>query len=31
MPGGELVVTIADGQASLEGPTERICAGSTDL
>ena len=31
MPGGDLVVTITDGQASLEGPAERICAGTTDL
>jgi len=31
MPGGELVVTITDGQASLEGPAERICVGTTDL
>jgi diaminopimelate epimerase len=31
MPGGELLVTISDGQATLEGPAERICAGSTDL
>ena len=31
MPGGELVVTITDGQASLEGPAEQICVGTTDL
>jgi diaminopimelate epimerase len=31
MPGGDLVVTITDGQASLAGPAERICAGTTDL
>ena len=31
MPGGELLVTITDGHATLEGPAERICAGSTDL
>ena len=31
MPGGELLVTITDGRAMLEGPAERICAGSTDL
>ena len=31
MPGGELLVTITDGQATLEGPAEHICAGSTDL
>lgn len=31
MPGGELLVTITDGRASLEGPAERICVGTTDL
>ncbi len=31
MPGGELVVTITGGDATLEGPAERICAGTTDL
>lgn len=31
MPGGDLLVTITDGQASLEGPAERICVGTTDL
>jgi hypothetical protein len=31
MPGGELLVSISDGQASLEGPAERICEGTTDL
>ena len=31
MPGGELVVTITGGQATLEGPAERICAGTTGL
>lgn len=31
MPGGELLVTIADGRASVEGPAERICVGTTDL
>ena len=31
MPGGELLVTIAGGSATLEGPVERICAGTTDL
>ena len=31
MPGGELLVTITDGHATLEGPAERICAGTTDL
>ena len=31
MPGGELVVTIDRGQASLEGPAEQICEGTTGL
>jgi diaminopimelate epimerase len=31
MSGGELLVTIADGQASVEGPAQRICVGTTDL
>jgi len=31
MPGGELLVTITDGRASVEGPAERICLGTTDL
>ena len=31
MPGGSLVVAIADGRATLEGPAERICIGTTDL
>ena len=31
MPGGELLVTITDGHATLEGPAERICVGTTDL
>jgi diaminopimelate epimerase len=31
MPGGELVVAIAAGRATLEGPAERICEGTTDL
>jgi len=31
MPGGELVVTITGGDATLEGPAERICVGTTDL
>ena len=31
MPGGELLVTITGGDATLEGPAERICAGTTDL
>jgi diaminopimelate epimerase len=31
MPGGELLVTITDGNATLEGPAERICVGATDL
>jgi diaminopimelate epimerase len=31
MPGGELVVTITDGTATLEGPAEPICAGTTEL
>jgi len=31
MPGGELHVTITGGKATLEGPAERICAGTTDL
>ena len=31
LPGGDLQVRIADGQASLTGPAERIACGSTDL
>ncbi|HEX6723914.1 MAG TPA: diaminopimelate epimerase [Gaiella sp.] len=31
MPGGELLVMIAGGEATLEGPAEQICAGTTDL
>jgi diaminopimelate epimerase len=31
MPGGELLVTITGEDATLEGPAERICAGTTDL
>jgi diaminopimelate epimerase len=31
MPGGELVVTIEGGGATLEGPAEQICAGETPL
>ena len=31
MPGGELVVTIEGGAATLEGPAEEICAGETPL
>ena len=31
MPGGELVVSITDGEAVLEGPVEQICEGTTDL
>ena len=31
MPGGALVVAIEGGRATLEGPAERICAGSTEL
>lgn len=31
MPGGELLVTITGGDATVEGPAERICAGTTDL
>jgi diaminopimelate epimerase len=31
MPGGELVVAITGGRASLEGPAEPICEGTTDL
>ncbi len=31
MPGGELVVSITGGQATLEGPAERICEGQTEL
>jgi diaminopimelate epimerase len=31
MPGGDLVVTITGGDATIEGPAERICVGTTDL
>jgi diaminopimelate epimerase len=31
MPGGELVVTIKGGDATLEGPAEQVCAGETSL
>ena len=31
MPGGELLVTITGGDATLEGPAERILVGNTDL
>lgn len=31
MPGGELVVAISGGNATLEGPAERICTGTTVL
>ena len=31
MPGGELVVSITGGRATLEGPAERICDGTTGL
>lgn len=31
MPGGALLVEITGGRATLEGPAERICAGTTDL
>lgn len=31
MPGGTLLVTIEDGRATLEGPAEQICAGTTGL
>ena len=31
MPGGDLVVTVARGEVSLEGPAERICVGTTEL
>ena len=31
MPGGSLVVTVSGGNATLEGPAERICVGSTEL
>lgn len=31
MPGGVLGVTIEDGRATLEGPAEQICAGTTGL
>jgi diaminopimelate epimerase len=31
MPGGELVVSITAGQATLEGPAEQICVGTTGL
>jgi diaminopimelate epimerase len=31
LPGGDLIVTIADGRASLTGPAELIARGSTDL
>lgn len=31
MPGGTLVVAIEEGRATLEGPAEAICAGTTDL
>jgi diaminopimelate epimerase len=31
MPGGSLVVTVTGGSATLEGPAEQICAGTTDI
>jgi diaminopimelate epimerase len=31
MPGGDLVVTIEGGGATLEGPAEQVCAGETSL
>lgn len=31
MPGGELLVAISDGQATLEGPAKQICDGTTSL
>ncbi|HET9937282.1 MAG TPA: diaminopimelate epimerase [Gaiella sp.] len=31
MPGGDLVVTIEGGDATLEGPAEQVCAGETPL
>jgi diaminopimelate epimerase len=31
MPGGALVVAVARGAVSVEGPAERICVGATDL
>lgn len=31
MPGGTLTVSIDDGRATLEGPAEEICAGTTSL
>jgi len=31
MPGGSLIVTVTGGSATLEGPAERICAGTTML
>jgi hypothetical protein len=31
MPGGELVVTIRGGDATLEGPAEPVCVGETSL
>jgi diaminopimelate epimerase len=31
MPGGSLVVTVTGGSATLEGPAEQICAGTTRL
>ena len=31
LPGGDLVVTLGGGHATLLGPTERICSGETDL
>jgi diaminopimelate epimerase len=31
MPGGDLVVTIEGGGATLEGPAEQVCAGETPL
>lgn len=31
MPGGTLLVAIAEGRATLEGPAEEICAGTTHL
>ncbi len=31
LPGGDLVVTLDGGRATLTGPAERICAGETGL
>lgn len=31
MPGGSLVVTVTGGSATLEGPAEQICVGTTDI